>query len=138
MLTPNHRMGDNIRYVLYRLLLVYYVRVMDNVLSLMVPHLITYACCIANILKQDIYFPSEYTYLNFTQRHCSTSYKLDLVICSNYLCHSAILMLTSILLCCVHQDYGTSYHCNNLSKYEVILTCRCSFHVNINTIPSTL
>ena len=40
MLTPNHRMGDNIRYILYRLLLVYYVCVMDNVLSLMVP--ITY------------------------------------------------------------------------------------------------
>ena len=34
-------------------------------------------------------------YLIFAQRHVSTNYKLDIVICSDYLSHITILMFTS-------------------------------------------
>ena len=48
-------------------------------------------------------------YLIFAQRHVSANYKLDIVICSDYLSHIAILMFTSTPLCHVHQDYGIPY-----------------------------
>ena len=61
-----------------------------------------------NILKQN--FISHWnTYLNFTQRHRSTNYKPDPVICLDYLSHIVIPMLISTPLCYVHQDYGTPY-----------------------------
>ena len=62
-----------------------------------------------NILKQNIYFPSEYIPEFHRDIAVPTTNYVDLIICSNYLRHIVILMLTSTLLCRVHQDYGTLY-----------------------------
>ena len=68
------------------------------------------------ILKQNVHFPSEHI-PDFCRDIVSTNYKLDIVICLDYLSQIAILMFTSIRLCHVHRDYGTPYVIKLLRLY---------------------